>query len=222
MVEEARPGQSALPVANVDRARPEREQPPDEVHRLVDRGRRRIRPEVAAAVLDELPRPLDPREVVGHRDLDVRVALVVLEPDVEPRPEPLDQVRLEEERLADRVGQGVLDVDDLVDDGPNAVALERPQPRPLLPVAPDAAAEALRLADVHDVASGVAHEVDAGSIGQLLEGRLELGSHASDRTGNHGDQLRGSRDDRQHGRRILTAASRPDVRMGPSRKGGIE
>jgi hypothetical protein len=40
----------------------------------------------------------------------------------------------------------------------------------LLPVAPDAVTEALRLADVDDLAARVAHEVDAGSIRELLEG----------------------------------------------------
>src|SRR5207244_4808984 len=51
--------------------------------------------------------------------------------------------------------------------------------RLLLPVAPDPVPEALRLADVDDLAAGVLHEVHAGSIGQVLEGRLELRGHRS-------------------------------------------
>ena len=123
VVEEARPLERAHAVLDVDRAGPEREEAADEVHRLVDAGRRRIRPEVAAAVVDQLARPLDSREIVAEGDLDVRVALVVLEPDVEARPVALDQVRLEQERLGDRVGLGHLDVDDAIDDAADPVDL---------------------------------------------------------------------------------------------------
>ena len=107
VVQEARPLEGAHAVLDVDRAGPEREQPADEVHRLVDARCRGVRPEVAAAVVDQLARPLDPRELVAERHLDVRIALVVLEPDVEPRLVALDQVGLEEQRLGDRVGLGV-------------------------------------------------------------------------------------------------------------------
>ena len=175
VVEEAGPLEGALALPDVDGAGPEREEPPDQVHRLVDGAGRRVRPEVAAAVVDELAGPLDTREVVGQRDLDVRVALVVLEADVEARLEALDEVDLEEQRLADRVGHRVLDVRDPVDDGPDPVALGRAAL--LLPVAADAVAQALGLADVEDVAAAVLHEVDAGAVGQVLEGRLEGGGH---------------------------------------------
>ena len=107
VVQQARPLERALAVLDLDRAGPEREEPPDEVHRLVDARRRRVRPEVAAAVVDELAGPLDAREVVGQRDLDVRVALVVLEADVEARLVALDEVGLEEQRLADRCRSSV-------------------------------------------------------------------------------------------------------------------
>ena len=175
VVEQAGPGEGPLALADVDRAGPEREEAPDEVHRLVDRRGRGVRPEVAAAVVDQLAGPLDPREIVGQGDLDVGVALVVLEPDVEPRPVALDQVRLEEERLGDRIGQGHLDVGHPVDDAPDPVGLA--VRALLLPVAPDPVAQALGLADVQDVAPAVLHQVHAGTIGQLAEGRLELGSH---------------------------------------------
>ena len=71
VVQEAGPLEGPLAVADVDRAGPEREEPPDEVHRLVDARGRGVRPEVAAAVLGQLPGPLDPREVVAEGDLDV-------------------------------------------------------------------------------------------------------------------------------------------------------
>ena len=53
-----------------------------------------------------------------------------------------------------------------------------PAGRLLLPVRADAVAQALRLADVDDVAAGVLHEVDAGLVGQLGEGGCEFGGHA--------------------------------------------
>ena len=179
VVEQAGPLQRALAVLDVDRAGPEREQPPDEVHRLVDARRRGVRPEVPTAVVDELARPLDAREVVGEGDLDVRIALVVLEADVEARLEPLDQVGLEEQRLADAVDLGDLDVGDPVDDAPDPVAFAHRR-RLLLPVAAHAMAQALGLADVQHVAAGVLHQVHARSIGQALEGRFEFGGHAPD------------------------------------------
>jgi hypothetical protein len=181
VVQQARPLERALAVADVDRAGPEREQPPDEVHRLVYRRRRRVRPEVARPVVDELACALDPREVVRQRDLDVRVALVVLEPDVEPRPEPLDEVRFEQERLGHGIGEGVFDVGDAVDYLADSMHVaERPRRRLLLPVRADAAAQALRLADVQHVAALVLEQVDARPVGQSLEGGLELRGHALD------------------------------------------
>ncbi len=92
VVQQAGPLERALALLDLDRAGPEREQPADEVHRLVDARRGRVRPEVAAAVVGQLARALDAREVVAQRDLDVRVALVVLEADVEARLVALDQV----------------------------------------------------------------------------------------------------------------------------------
>ena len=59
VVQEARPLERPDAVLDVDRAGPEREEPADQVHRLVDARRRGVRPEVAAAVVDELARPLD-------------------------------------------------------------------------------------------------------------------------------------------------------------------
>ncbi len=176
VVQEAGPLEGPLAFLDLDRAGPEREQPADEVHRLVDARRRGVRPEVAAAVGRQLAGPLDPREVVGQGDLDVRVALVVLEPDVEARLVALDQVRLEQERLGHRVGQRHLDVGDAVDDAADPVDLG--SDRLLLPVAPDARAEALRLADIEHDAPGVLHEVHAGAVGQLLECRFERRGHA--------------------------------------------
>ena len=175
VVQQAGSLEGALAVADVDGAGAKREEAPDQVHRLVDRRCRRIRPEVATAVVDELPGALDAREVVGHRDLDVGVALVVLEPDVEPRLVALDELGFEEQRLADRVRQGVVDLRDAVDNLPNAMAFHRAGL--LLPVAPHPAAQALGLADIDDLPARVLHEVHAGPVGQVLEGGFELWGH---------------------------------------------
>ena len=73
----------------------------------------------------------------------------------------------------DRVGEGVLEVGDPVDDRPDAMEVARAAAdRLLLPVAPDPAAQALRLADVEDVAAGVLHQVDARAVRELAQGRL--------------------------------------------------
>ncbi len=110
VIQEARPLEGLDPVDDVDRAGPEREEAADQVHRLVDARRGRVWAEVAAPVVDQLARALDAREVVRVGHLDIGIALVVLEPDVEPRPIPLDEVRLKQEGLRDRVGQGDLEV----------------------------------------------------------------------------------------------------------------
>ena len=170
MVEQAGPFDRLAALVDVERAGSEREEPPDEVHRLVHAARRGVRPEVAAAVGRQLARPLDPREVLGQGDLDERVALVVLEPDVVARPVALDQVDLEQQRLADRVGHRVLEVGDPIDDAADQLALAAAGL--LLPVAADAVAQALGLADVDDRAARVLHQVHARPVGQALEGRF--------------------------------------------------
>jgi len=78
VVQQARPFDRLAAFVDVEPARPEREEPPDQIHRLVDAARRRVRPEIAAAIGRQLARAFDLREVVGQRDLDERVALVVL------------------------------------------------------------------------------------------------------------------------------------------------
>ena len=112
-VEQAGPLEHPLPLGDVEVAGAEREDLAQQLEGLVDAGGRCVRAEVAAPVADEPPGADDPREVLAQRDLHERVALVVPQPDVEARPMLLDQVALEEVRLADRVGDDVLDVGDL-------------------------------------------------------------------------------------------------------------
>src|SRR5204863_9897276 len=99
--------------------------------------------------------------------------------------------------------QGVLDIGDPIDDRPNEVMVRAG--RFLLPVAANSTAQALRLADVQHRAPGVLHEVDAGLVGQLREGRLELRGH---------DPMlgRGAETTRQPQRRgTRTKETRPDT-----------
>ena len=178
VVQQAGPGEGPLALVDVDGAGPEREQPTDEVHRLVHARRGRVRTEVATAVGGQLAGALDAREVVAQGHLDERVALVILEPDVEAWLVPLDQVRLEQQRLADGVGERPVQVHHPVDGGLDAQRWCRAGPA-LLPVLADAVLEALRLAHVQHATLGILHEVHARAIGQALEGGRDLRGHRS-------------------------------------------
>jgi len=167
VIQEAWPFDRRPALVDVEIAGSEREDPADEVHRLVHAARRGVRPEVAAAVGRELARPFNPREILGQGDLDERVALVVLEPDVVARPVALDQVDLEQQRLADRVRHRVFQVRDLVDDAPDQVDLTAGGL--LLPVASHPVPQALRLADVQNRPARVLHQVHAGPVRQSFE-----------------------------------------------------
>ncbi len=192
VVQQAGPGERADAVLDLDGAGPEREEAPDEVHRLVNGRCRRVRSEVARAVAGELPGALDAREVVAQGDLDVRVALVVLEPDVEPRPEPLDEVGLEEQRLGDRVHLGDLEVGDPLDRLADLVVAGAGAGSLLLPVAPDPAAKALGLAHVQDLAARVLHQVHARPVRESRERCLELRGHGPIIGGNREAGARGA------------------------------
>ncbi len=75
----------------------------DLVERLERRAhllRRRVGPEVAHVAAVPLAREEHARVLVGERDGDVRVRLVVAQPHVERRPVALDQLLLEQQRLA--------------------------------------------------------------------------------------------------------------------------
>ena len=179
VVQQAGPVEGALTLVDVDGAGAEGEQAADEVHGLVDAAGRCVRPEVAAAVLGQLAGAFDAREVLGQADLDEGVALVVLEAHVEARLVALDEVGLEQQRLADGVGQGVVDAGDPVDGLLDAQRWRTAAAG--LPVLAHAAAQALRLAHVEHPAAGVLHQVDAGVIGQVVERRPDLWLHGHHR-----------------------------------------
>ena len=97
--EQARPIDLAVPLENSRRAGARRKHPGQQVERLADRPRVRVRPEVAD--------PLAPRPAVDHQPRvllvqchrEHRIRLVVAVSHVEPRVELLDPVVLELQRL---------------------------------------------------------------------------------------------------------------------------
>jgi hypothetical protein len=115
-----------------------------------------------------LPREHDARVLVFERDGDVRVRLVVAQPDVERRPVALDEVLLEVERLALGLGDDhlhVLDAGDEIRDSEPGVAPAE--------VGADPRPQRLRLPDVEHAAAGAPKEVHAGPLGQVSERPFE-------------------------------------------------
>ncbi len=106
---EARPAEAMVPIELRLRARPDRERPQQEVERLPDRVRMRVRTEVAHALALGAAQHHRPGPLLVESDREVRVRLVVLQPDVEARPVLLDEVVLEEERLDLVAGDDPLD-----------------------------------------------------------------------------------------------------------------
>src|SRR5205085_8363810 len=138
-------------------ARAVREDAVQDVERLPDLLRVRVRSEVDDPAPVPLAREHDPRVLVLDGDGDVRKGLVVPQPHVEGRPVPLDEVLLEVERLHLGARDDHLDVGDairqLADRGARVAAL--------LEVAADARPQRLGLADVEHLPALVAEEVDA-------------------------------------------------------------
>ena len=133
------------------------------VDRLVDDEGGDVRPDIGRAVV--LPLEDVPDARVGLlRDLDVAVALVVLEQDVIFGGMQLDHAALEHERLEFAVGDDIVEVVDvahhLVDLG--QMLFHRAE------IAAHAVFERLGLADIDDVARAVLHDVHARPQRQLV------------------------------------------------------
>ena len=156
-------------VRYVVRAAPYGVQPSDDRQRSPELGDIGVGAEVAGPGDVAPPRHQDPREGIGERHRNRRVALVILETDVESRPILLDQRVLEDERLGLRRHDDRLDVGD------------EPLEEPVLgarivvgrEVAADAALQALGLADVQHVTRGILPEIDARTIGEGIELALQ-------------------------------------------------
>ena len=114
----------------------------DQPDRLFHRPGAGVRPEVAVLAIDAAAVVGDARHLVRH-ELEVRIALVVAEQDVEARREGLDQVVLEQQRLGLAAHHGRFEPRD----APDHVADARIAVR-LVEVARDALLQVARLADV--------------------------------------------------------------------------
>ena len=120
---------------------------------------------VGRAVLQQPPRHEDLGEAVPHRQLDVGIAFVVLEQNVEARLALLDQVGFERQRLGLVADQDVFQINGLAHQRARfGVGLRR-----LQQVRANARAQVLGLAHVDHRALGVLVEVDAGLRGQSAD-----------------------------------------------------
>ena len=169
---EARAAEPVVPVELGLRARADRERAQQEVERLADRVRVRVRAEVADALALRAAQHHRPGPVLVERDREVRVALVVLQADVEAGLVPLDEVELQEEGLDLVLGDDPLDrlrgADHLAGALGEQLGLQE--------VVREAAAEALGLPDVDDPALAVEELVRPGRVGDRTG--LGAGNHA--------------------------------------------
>jgi len=108
-----------------------------------------------------LPREVHTRELLVEAHADVRVRLVVAQPDVELRAMALDELLLGQQRL----GLGLRDEE--VDRAHPADEVEAASVRPR-EVRGDPLADRGRLADIEHAAVRVLEHVDARRVGQLL------------------------------------------------------
>ena len=110
----------------------------------------RVRAEVEPRRAVPLAREIHARELLVQADADVRVRLVVAQPDVEARAVALDELLLGEQRVRLGLGHEELDRSDLLGHRPRA-GLAREVPA-------DPLADRARLADVEDFAVAVAEQ----------------------------------------------------------------
>ncbi len=160
VIVQARPqvGAGDLPVAGQ-----EREDLPQDVQSLVDSPGGGIRPKVARAILHHLAGDRHLGEWLSPVDLDIRIALVVLEPDVVLRPVLLDQVHLEDERLQLRADDDPLKINDI----PYEPARLGVMTGIRMEVGADAVPQVDRLAHVDDRRLGILHDVQPGLAGRV-------------------------------------------------------
>ncbi len=97
--QQARPAEPLMLVELARTARADREAAQQQVERVADRVGVRVRPEVPGALALATAHHQRPGELLVDRDRQERIALVVAEPDVEPRPVLLDEAVLEHQRL---------------------------------------------------------------------------------------------------------------------------
>ncbi len=128
----------------------------------------RKRPEVAVALVARTAVKAEPGELVPG-DHQVGIRLVVAKQDVVARREALDEVVLEQQRLALGARRGNLDRSDLREHHANARALVL-----LLEVRADALLQVAGLADVERLTPFAEHAVHPGQAGQAGDKRLRV------------------------------------------------
>ena len=96
---------------DVDPADPHPEELLDQLDRLARQPAGEERPEILGAVVGDPASEGDARELVPHRQLQVRVGLVVPQQHVVARPLVLDPVVFEQQRLGLGIGDHVLQID---------------------------------------------------------------------------------------------------------------
>ena len=137
---------------------------------LIDRPGGGVRTKITRAIFDHLPRDGDFGEWLVPVDLDVRIALVILEADVVFRAMLLDQVHLKDERLKLRADHDPFNIHDLAHEaaGLGIVAGIRVE------VGADAVLQADGLADINDRARRVLHQVTARLGRQGFQDPIEV------------------------------------------------
>ena len=137
------------------------EDPADDFQRLPQRCDVGVRPEIARAGDGDAPDHQHARKRLGQRDRDLRITLIVAQPDVELRLVFLDERVFEQQRL--RLGRH----DDRFEIGD--LPLEHLPLRTALVIGEvlrDARAKVRRFSDIHDLPGPVFPEIDAGMSGK--------------------------------------------------------
>ena len=106
---------------------------------------------------------MDARKLIGDRELQVEVVLVVLEADVEARPIALYELVLEEKGLDFICAAHEFEVVDAAHHLDGALRLGGEE------IAANAIAKACGLADVDDLGAGVPKQVNTGSLGHRAQ-----------------------------------------------------
>ena len=154
MIFEARTSQFAV---NVDLARPQLKRAIDQIERFAGEDSGQKRAVIVRAVANDPPGDDDLRKrLIGQ--FQVRVRLVVLQKDVEPRLVLFDQVRFEHERLDLVIDDDKLKIGDEFDQ----IARLGVEIAARLKVLTDTAAKVFGLADIDDLARRVLVNIDTG------------------------------------------------------------
>ena len=159
--QEARPAEAVVLVELARAAGADGEAAQQQIEGVADGVGMRVRAEVAGALALAAAHDHRPGELLVDRDGEERIALVVAQPDVEPRPVLLDEAVLQHQRL-DLVAHF-----DPLDSGCRGHHLggARVQVARVLEVVGQALAQAGRLADIDDAAVLVLELVRARCIG---------------------------------------------------------